>query len=260
MPLVVALLFLFQNPAGISSDEQTRALLTSRYVGKLVTVAGFPSGSRLRFDADGKLLRGTPGAFTLDGNVHVETVNMRADRVDIVGRRAFLAFNPTIGKLEEHPTQERITLEFLRKANTPIEATIEKTLMSFEQLAKAIPAYWVKYLNGSPVSPTVTDPETGELVPRASEAQGLIPYSLRQVVPQYPPDIRAYGISGTVLLRVIVDEQGKPRVVDLVAPMGFGLDQAAIDAVHKWDYQPAKKDGKPVKVYLRVQFNFSPPQ
>ena len=96
--------------------------------------------------------------------------------------------------------------------------------------------------------------------PRASEAQKLIPIPVRRVTPTYPMDLSYYSISGSVVLRVIVDEKGKTRVVDIVSPMGFGLDQAAINAMNRWEYDPAKRDGMPVKVYVRVQFNFSSPR
>src|SRR4030095_13923914 len=113
---------------------------------------------------------------------------------------------------------------------------------------------------GTPILETITDPDTGETVPRASEAQKLTPNPIRRPAPSYPTDLNDYSISGSVVLRVIVDEKGKTKVVDIVTPMGFGLDQTAINAVNRWEYEPAKQDGKPVKVYVRVLFNFSAPR
>jgi TonB family protein len=251
------MVMLLQTPSG--SDDQIRARLISKYAGKLFTIRDFPAGTRLSFDADGKLLRGgSPGKFTLDGHIHVETVNMRPTRIEILGRRSFLAFNAKIGKLEEHPTQERLRLEFARSA--AVEAGIDATLLSLEQAVKGLPPYWARLITGSPILETITDPETGETVPRASEAQRLTPSAVRRVTPQYPPDLKEYAISGSIVLRVIIDERGKTRVVEIVTPVGFGLDQAAIDAVHQWEYRPAQQNGQPVKVYVRVQINFNPPQ
>jgi outer membrane biosynthesis protein TonB len=43
--------------------------------------------------------------------------------------------------------------------------------------------------------------------------------------------------------------------------VGFGLDQAAIDEINNsWEFEPARKDGMPVKVYFRIRINFNPPR
>ena len=259
MHLVLALLFLAQAPA--DSDYQIRDRLTSKYGGKFFMVRDVPSGTRMRFDADGKLLNPTaPGMFTLDGSIHVESVNVRAERIEILGRRSFLSFNAKSGKLEEYPTRENFRLEFSRKAGATPDTGIDAVLLPLEQFVKGLPTYWLRLVSGAPILETITDPDTGETVPRASEAQKLTPISIRRPAPSYPMDLNDYSISGPVVLRVIVDEKGKTKVVDIVTPMGFGLDQAAINAVNRWEYEPAKRDGTPVKVYIRVLFNFSAPR
>ena len=78
------------------------------------------------------------------------------------------------------------------------------------------------------------------------------------VVPLYPPQARAKGIEGRVLLMVIVDESGKVedniQVLDSV-PM---LDQAAIDAVQQWRFTPGSDaEGNPVRVRLEVPVPFT---
>lgn len=260
MYLMLALL-LFSQATPTDSDIQLRDRLTTKYGGKLFTVRTTPSGTRLRFDADGKLL-GTrlEGMFTLHGHIHVESVNVRSERIEITGRRSFLSFNARSGKLEEYPTRQSFRLEFLRRSGVTPDTGIDAVLVPLEEVVKDLPPYWVRLVNGTPIRETITDPDTGETVPRASEAQNLIPVSIKRLSPDYPTDLNDYSISGSVVLRVIVDEKGKTKVVDIVTPMGFGLDQAAIDAVHRWEYEPAKRDGMPVKVYVRVQFNFSAPR
>jgi TonB family protein len=259
MHLVLALFFLAQAPA--DADSQVRDRLTRKYGGKLFTVRDVPSGTRLRFDADGKPLSPMlPGMFTLDGSLHAESINVRADRIEIVGRRSFLSFNAKSGKLEEYPTRESFRLEFSRKAGVAPDTGIDAVLLPLEEYVKGLPPYWLRLVSGAPILETITDPDTGETVPRASEAQKLTPTPIRRSAPIYPTDLQDYSISGPVVLRVIVDEKGKPKVVDIVTPMGFGLDQAAINAVNRWEYEPAKRDGMPIKVYVRVLFNFSAPR
>jgi TonB family protein len=260
MRLLIPLLLLLQVPAGNLSDGALRESLNAAYSKKLVTVRGFPTGTKLQFDADGLLIAGIPGVFTLDGNVHVDSVNVAPDRVEFRGRQAFLEYNAKTRKLEESIGNNRMTLEFARKAGVSVEKGIGAALVSFDGLPKLVPPYWAKFLSGNGELEAVIDPKTGIAVPRASEAQGLVPKNVKQISPVYPKAVQPLGMSGSSILRVIVDELGKPQVADIVTPIGFGLDQAAIDAVNQWEYEPAQKDGKGVKVYFRVRVNFTPPR
>jgi TonB family protein len=257
---LLILLLLLQAPAGINSDGALRDSLTAKYAKKLVTVRGFPTGTRLQFDAAGALVDATPGVFTLDGHFHVDSVNVSPERVELRGHQAFLEYNARTKKLEESVGPSRMTLEFARKAGNPVEPAIETALIGFEGLPKLVPGYWTKFLSGAGELDTVVDPVTGVAVPRASEAQGLVPKPVKQGTPAYPKIVQPLAVTGSVILRVIVDEAGKPQVADIVTPIGFGLDQSAIDAVNQWEFEPARKDGKGVKVYFRVRVNFSPPR
>jgi len=260
MCFLLPLLLLLQA-AGADSDRTIQDTLNTKYARKLFTVRDFPIGQRLVFDAEGKLLSGgSPGVFTLDGSIRVDSVRVQPDKVEIRGRHAFLNFNSRTKKLEEFISNDAMRLEFARKAGSSVEAGIDAALLPLERLTTSVPPYWVRFLEGKTDLQPVVDPVTKVLVPRASESQNLLPRNTRQVTPLYPLALKPYGITGSVLLHVIVDERGKPSVADIIEPAGFGLDQAAVEAVQQWEYDPARQDGKPVKVYFRVRINFSPPR
>jgi TonB family protein len=257
MRFLLPLILLLQTP-GASSDKALQETLSTKYARQLLTMRDFPTGTRLQFDADGKLVGGgDPGVFTLDGSVRVDSVSVLPDRVEIRGRHAFLEYNTASQKLEGFLTNDRVRLEFARKQDVAVEPVIDRVLLTFDRLVMVAPPYWSRYLLGKVKPVPVVDPKTGVVVPRASEAQGLIPRNTHQVAPKYPEILKPYNIAGSVLLHLIVNEQGKPFVADLMEPVGFGLDQAAIEAVQQWEYEPARQDGKPVQVYFRVRVNFS---
>jgi protein TonB len=82
------------------------------------------------------------------------------------------------------------------------------------------------------------------------------PSLLYKVEPEYSEEARKAKFQGTVLLYVEVDEQGRPRNIRVIRPLGLGLDQKAIEAVEKWKFSPGKKDGKPVAVQAQIEVNF----
>ncbi len=58
------------------------------------------------------------------------------------------------------------------------------------------------------------------------------------------------------MLSIVVDESGHPKNFKVVRPLGLGLDDKAIEAVQKWRFRPALKDGRPVAVMATVEVNF----
>lgn len=75
--------------------------------------------------------------------------------------------------------------------------------------------------------------------------------------PKYPDEAKAAHIQGTVVLQVVIDQRGIPTQIGVLSPLGFGLDEAAMDAVAMWRYSPTKLDGKPVDVITQITINFS---
>lgn len=84
-----------------------------------------------------------------------------------------------------------------------------------------------------------------------------VPKSLKSVRPVYPEYARNMRIEGFVQVRFILDDKGKivnPKVVK-AEPVDV-FENAALNAVNQWKFQPAKKDGKNVNVAMVVKLNF----
>jgi TonB family protein len=74
--------------------------------------------------------------------------------------------------------------------------------------------------------------------------------------PEYSEEARKVKHMGVVVLQLVVGPDGTPRDIRVVRTLGLGLDEKAIEAVKKWRFDPAKKDGKPVAVSVNVEVNF----
>jgi len=91
----------------------------------------------------------------------------------------------------------------------------------------------------------------------AIRAEGEIqpPQLLKEVTPVYPEAARQAEVQGTVILAVKANEEG--RIVDAVVLRSIPLlDQAALDAVKQWVYEPKIIDGKAAPIVFTVTVRF----
>lgn len=84
----------------------------------------------------------------------------------------------------------------------------------------------------------------------------IAPSFLYREMPVYPAFARKLGKEGRVLLRLTIDERGDLIEIEVVEKAGFGFVEAAVDAVKKSTFLPARKNGKPVvsRALLPVRF------
>jgi protein TonB len=75
--------------------------------------------------------------------------------------------------------------------------------------------------------------------------------------PEYPEEARREGREGRVLLRVLVDEQGRSKSAEVNQSSGSeALDQAAVQAIRSWRFSPARYGDKPVENWVKIPIDF----
>ncbi len=84
----------------------------------------------------------------------------------------------------------------------------------------------------------------------------LAPKLVYDPEPEYSEEARKAKYQGTCVLSVVVGPDGLAHEIKVTNTLGLGLDEKAIEAVRKWRFEPAMKDGKPVNVLISVQVNF----
>jgi len=82
------------------------------------------------------------------------------------------------------------------------------------------------------------------------------PKALRAPDPEYSEEARQKKFSGSVEFSLVADVDGCAKNIRMVKPIGYGLDQKAIEALRMWRFQPGSKDGNPVPVELHVSMHF----
>jgi protein TonB len=67
---------------------------------------------------------------------------------------------------------------------------------------------------------------------------------------------RKAGLSGTVTVEAVIDEQGDVVDARVIEGLSMGLDQKALDAVRTWKFKPAIAGGKPIKMKYALKVSF----
>jgi TonB family protein len=83
------------------------------------------------------------------------------------------------------------------------------------------------------------------------------PAPVHQVIPAYPEELRDKGVEGQVALQVAIDAEGIVQAVRVTKPLHPYLDNAAVQALRQWRYEPVIKEGKPISVVITVTVDFN---
>ncbi len=111
----------------------------------------------------------------------------------------------------------------------------------------------------TPPAPPAPPPTPAPVVTAPSRTDVSIPasYSASNQKPIYPNMSKRLGEQGTVVLRVLVKADGNAGEVEVKSSSSYPrLDQAAIDAVKTWRFNPAKIDGKAIDEWYQVPIPF----
>jgi protein TonB len=98
---------------------------------------------------------------------------------------------------------------------------------------------------------------TGTGVPRNLPQPDVGPRPIRRPLPKYTVEAIRKKITGEVVLRALINEKGKVKVLNVVQSIPE-LDDEAIRVVEeKWLFSPAKKNGRPVACVAELAVTFN---
>jgi periplasmic protein TonB len=75
--------------------------------------------------------------------------------------------------------------------------------------------------------------------------------------PAYTKDARDNKIAGVVILKAVFSKTGEVTNIRVVSGLPYGLTNQAIEAARKIKFTPATKDGKPVSMWMQLEYNFN---
>ena len=83
-----------------------------------------------------------------------------------------------------------------------------------------------------------------------------VPTVIYKLDPSYSEEARNAKLEGTVVVSLVVGEDGAPRDMRIVKALGLGLDEKAIESLAAWRFRPAFVNGQPAPVAVNVEVNF----
>lgn len=83
------------------------------------------------------------------------------------------------------------------------------------------------------------------------------PVPVKTPPPEYPLTMKREGVSGVVAVSAVIDEKGAVISATVAKSSQADFEAAAVEAVKKWKFKPAQKDGVPVKMKVTVPIRFN---
>ena len=121
------------------------------------------------------------------------------------------------------------------------------------RMMASMPEFWKLYYEAAAAKTDYRPSDPAVLRESMVDKKARLVTSFEPASNQYAQD---HGVAGMCLYHVVVGADGKPREIAVARPIGFGLDENAVDSIRKVTFEPAIKDGKPVPVLLDLVVEF----
>jgi TonB family protein len=122
-----------------------------------------------------------------------------------------------------------------------------------DQLMTSLPDFWKLYYQA------VSDKTDYRPKDPAVLRQGAVDKKAKLLTvfqPESNEYAQANSVYGMAVYHTVIGPDGKPAEIAVARPIGFGLDESAVDSIRKASFEPAMKDGKPVPVLLDLVVQF----
>jgi TonB family protein len=140
-------------------------------------------------------------------------------------------------------------------ATAMLRAAIDRVLAPRidARLERQMPEFWKLYFQAKEAGVEYRPRDPKVLRSSAVDQQAKV---VSPIAPDSNEFAQSKGISGRALYRTVIGADGMPAEIAVVRPIGFGLDEKAVEAIQKAKFQPAMKAGQPVAETLDLAVVF----
>lgn len=264
--LTMALCSTAQQPAPAPSDPILDT--ASSYIGRALFLRCFCADNNLTFSAEGHLP--TPGKAT-DWTLaafNLQKVERKAPgTLQLEGVRVAIRYAADRHEFERHPQNDVKVHITLPDPGDPKRLDDEMAAIFSVgidlPLQRSMPPYWRHYFDQKLEWPQ--DELTGQPIYAFLGAQAknsaVVPPSVdHRADSAYTNEAQHDHVRGVVQLHLVVDPAGEARRIAIAQPLGYGLDEKAVEMMSKFRFHPATDNGKPVAATILLQQEYVPIQ
>jgi TonB family protein len=243
-----------QQTVGAASPVAQRDVAVdaaSQWIGRALFLRCFCAENSLEFDAQGHVQGVVKKVDWTVAGVNLQKVSRKGPgEIELDGVRVAVRYATDRHEFDRHPQNDdkmRILL-----ADTGDAAGVERALKAVfavgidRELQLSLPDYWQHYFNPTTVWPK----DSLEGVPIEMKVTPSTTASVAQVTHKTEAGYTAYAsrdrVTGTVTLHLVIDAEGMPRRISIMQPLGYGLDEKAVEAAAKYRFTAAMVQGKAV--------------
>ena len=249
--------------AGISESEQS--VLRAKYVEKvLIFHSCYRVIDKLEVLENGTVKgKAQPGYWAMDGAFQVKTLSFGKDRVSLKGTKLWadikndgtLHYFPASAALKgkgDYPGELEVMFRTGVEAESAAEFAARVDRIFFndrETMLDSAPAPISRYIRNEALQVDI-DPASG------AKFKGTPPKPLSTPQPPLSREASLVGQTGVESFVVLVDEQGRGSVDAFTRVLQYGLEEATMEAVKKWKFEPGILDGKPVPLRIAMNIDY----
>jgi TonB family protein len=258
-----------------AASQEVQQSLKQQYEGKILILRHPLQGGSLKYDSDGKVLKGGgEGSWTIYGRIKIVELHLQADKLLLKGVRVDYKLDGRAKQLVPSPNRKHVSVQISLNGTlqniTDADAVLGHIFaFTKKDVVDSAPELWRSYLNRTtPSSDGQTaakpDQDGGLLTDEAKAGKEKFwknttpPKPVYTPEPSFPDSMVGVGhFEGVVVLSVFVDETGRVGQIRIVRPLGEGLDEEAVNTVKKWVFRPAQHEGRAVGVEMNIECAFN---
>ncbi len=253
---LLTVFFLALVPLHADDTKDLQKHLQERFLKKVFTIRNFYGGDHLIFDTQGKLIEGDAivgynGCWTGAG-IDIQKLELKKDRLVLRGPRVIQCYNfqnldSSVPFRQKKRLEIDIRLDSAQMNELAITGILEKVFLTrADNLINLVPDSW-RAEGFIPGEKEFAQINQKDVTP---------PKAINALDPEYSEAASRAKLQGMVVLWAGIDEHGNPVEIKILRCLGLGLDEQSVQAVTKWKFEPAQKNGQPIPVQLIITMEF----
>lgn len=269
LTMAICLFLAVSNATG----EDLQDHLDATYKNKIYILRHAITKESQHYDSAGQLVdSAAEGPWTVYGALEIKSVTLSSNQLRFTANRLVYTYDQ--GKKDLVPKRikwdkAKVTLDIALSHPVTTIDEVDSMLhrifaISEKELIETVPDYWLPFLERqTSAKPSPAAGGLAEIKKDSPEATDKIgpgvtrPEAVHTPEPEFSEFARKFGMQGTVVLEIIIDKTGAVVRPEIWRPIGFGLDEQAVERVRGWKFKPAMRDGKPVAVKMAIEVSFN---